>query len=72
MKVGKKILACCPKSSANSWRETATKKGMETRKLVIYILTIILACGEQGHIKAYCPNREGKENKSSNKEKKGK
>ena len=29
-------------------------------------------CGEQGHIKADCPNKEGKEKKSSNKEKKGK
>jgi len=29
-------------------------------------------CGEQGHIKADCPNEEGKEKKSSNKEKKGK
>jgi len=29
-------------------------------------------CREQGHIKADCPNKEGKENKSSNKEKKGK
>jgi len=29
-------------------------------------------CGEQGHIKAYCPNKESKEKKSSNKEKKGK
>jgi len=29
-------------------------------------------CGEQGHIKADCPNKEGKQKKSSNKEKKGK
>jgi len=29
-------------------------------------------CGEQVHIKADCPNKEGKEMKSSNKEKKGK
>jgi len=29
-------------------------------------------CGEQGHIKADCPNKEGKEKKSSNKERKGK
>ena len=29
-------------------------------------------CGEQGHIKVDCPNKEGKENKSSNKEKKAK
>ena len=28
-------------------------------------------CGEQGHIKVDCPNKKGKENKSSNKEKKG-
>jgi len=40
---------------------------METRKLVISILTITL-----GHIKADCPNKERKEKKSSNKEKKGK
>ena len=29
-------------------------------------------CGEQGHIKAYCPNKESNEKKSSYKEKKGK
>ena len=29
-------------------------------------------CGEQGHIKADCPNKESKEKKSSYKEKKGK
>jgi len=29
-------------------------------------------CGEQGHIKVDCPNKEDKEKKSSNKEKKGK
>ena len=29
-------------------------------------------CGKQGHIKVDCPNKEDKENKSSNKEKKGK
>ena len=29
-------------------------------------------CGEQGHIKADCPNKEGNEKKSSNKEKRGK
>jgi len=29
-------------------------------------------CGEQGHIKAYCPNKERNENKSSYKEKTGK
>jgi len=29
-------------------------------------------CGEQGHIKADCPNKEGNEKKSSNKEKGGK
>jgi len=29
-------------------------------------------CGEEGHIKVDCPNKEGNENKSSNKEKRGK
>jgi len=29
-------------------------------------------CGEQGHIKVECPNKEGKEKKSRKKEKKGK
>ncbi|XP_068474794.1 uncharacterized protein [Phaseolus vulgaris] len=29
-------------------------------------------CGEQGHIKADCPNKEGNEKKSSNEEKRGK
>jgi len=29
-------------------------------------------CGEQGHIKADCPNKESNEKKSSYKEKKGK
>ena len=29
-------------------------------------------CGEQGHIKADCPNKEGNEKKSNNKEKRGK
>jgi len=29
-------------------------------------------CGEQGHIKFDCPNKEGKDKKSRNKEKKGK
>ena len=29
-------------------------------------------CGEQGHIKADCPNKESNEKKSSHKEKKGK
>jgi len=31
-----------------------------------------LGCGEQGHIKADCPNKESNEKKSSNKEKRGK
>jgi len=30
------------------------------------------SCGEQGHIKAECPNKENKEKKSNKKEKKSK
>jgi len=41
---------------------------METRKLVILILTITLALVvENRHMKVECPNKEGKENKSSKK-----